>query len=107
MTYQRNMAIALFLLAEQNIADERLEELIGGVEIRADDRAGDDHDDRALDHLTTAGPLDLLELAPGLPDEAAPLTGLAPAGLGRGGRHTRAHRRRRARALRGGLRRTR
>jgi hypothetical protein len=26
------MAIALFLLTEQNIADERLEELIGGVD---------------------------------------------------------------------------
>src|SRR6185295_8367102 len=66
ITYQRNMC----LLPQENVADEGLEDLVGRVEVGADDHAGDDHDDRALHHLGAARPLDLLQLGPGLADEA-------------------------------------
>src|SRR4249919_1381753 len=58
------------LLPQQNLADELVEELVADVEVRPDDHAGDDHDDRALNHLVLARPLDLAELADRLGDEA-------------------------------------
>src|SRR3954469_4137667 len=58
------------LLPQQNLADELVEELVAEVEVRPDDHAGDDHDDRALDDLVLPGPLDLAELADRLGDEA-------------------------------------
>src|SRR5436190_15978577 len=75
------------LLPQQNLADELVEELVAEVEVRPDDHAGDDHDDRALDDLVLPGPLDLAELADRLGDE--PLRAgerqLAAAGLARRG----------------------
>ena len=47
-----------------------LEDEVGGPEIDADDDAGDQHDDDALDQLRLGRPFDLLELGPGLADEA-------------------------------------
>src|SRR6187399_2468645 len=58
------------LLPQQNFADELVEELVADVQVRPDDHAGDDHDNRALDHLVLARPLDLAKLADRLGDEA-------------------------------------
>src|SRR5580765_6751368 len=81
MTYQRNTLRAQVRLRcrmndshirglpQQDVADEGLEDEICEPEVRADDRAGDDHDDRSLDDLALRRPLDLLELGPGLGDE--------------------------------------
>src|SRR5918994_6631982 len=92
-------------LPEQDDADEGLEQLVGSVQVGADDDARDQDDDRALDHLGAARPLDLLQLAPGLLDEAPALARLAAAGLRRRGLHAGAHLRlARARARRCGLR---
>src|SRR5215210_5220766 len=99
MTYQRNIC----LLSQENVADEGLEELVGGVEVGADDHAGDDHDDRALHDLGAARPLHLLQLGPGLADEAAALALLAAAGLRRARLHPGPDLRLAARALRAGL----
>src|SRR5947207_309157 len=49
---------------------ESFEDQVGDPRIRADDRARDDYDDRALDDLVLGRPLDLLQLGPGLGDEA-------------------------------------
>src|SRR5581483_528794 len=57
------------LLAQQDLADELVEHLVGDVEVRPDDHAGDDHDDRSLHDLVLAGPLDLPELPDRLADE--------------------------------------
>jgi hypothetical protein len=51
-------------LPEEDVADEGTNELIDPPEIRADDGDGDDHGDRALDHLSAVGPVDLVELGP-------------------------------------------
>ena len=65
------------------------------VDVGADDDAGDDNDDRTLDHVLLRGPLDLLELADDsrmklpaqLPSErAAGLAGRRAASAGRGAR---------------------
>jgi hypothetical protein len=61
------------LLTEEDVAHERLERLIGSKEVRADDRAGDQDDDRALDDLGLARPFDLLQLTPRLADEPTAL----------------------------------
>ena len=50
--------------------DESPEDLVGEEQVDADHEAGDQDDDGALDQLLLARPLDLLELGPGLPDEA-------------------------------------
>ena len=73
ITYQRNIGR---LLSQKDVADEGLEELVGCVEIHADGHARDDDDDGALGHLLPAGPLDLLQLRPRLPDEARLARGL-------------------------------
>src|SRR2546429_4264925 len=70
MTYQRNIAKP-FLLPEQHVLDESLEDDVGGVEEDADDETGNQHHDDALDQLTLSRPLDLLQLAPRFDDEAA------------------------------------
>src|SRR5215203_1189836 len=77
-------------LPQQDVADEGLEDEIREPEVRADDRAGDDYDDRSLDDLALRGPLDLLQLGPGLGDEApeaparhSPRPGLGLRWLGR------------------------
>src|SRR4051794_11331947 len=57
------------LLAEEDVLNEPAEDLVGAPEVDADDDAGDEHDDRALDQLRLRRPLDLLELAPRLADE--------------------------------------
>src|SRR5919106_57134 len=76
MTYQRNMS-ARRLEVEEDVAHEALEDEVGRIEVGADDRHGDDDDDGRGEQLLAAGPLDLLELAPGLrrerPDASAPL----------------------------------
>src|SRR5438105_3147416 len=46
-----------------------LRDLVVQPQVHADDRAGDQHDCGPLDHLRPAGPLDFLELGPGLADE--------------------------------------
>src|SRR6266516_1699092 len=58
-------------LLQEDVLDEPTEDLVGQEKVDADDHAGDEYDDGALDQLLLAGPLDLLELTPGLPDEAA------------------------------------
>src|SRR5436853_82173 len=58
------------LLAQEDVLDEPLEREVGDPEIGADDRAGDEHDDDALDQLLLAGPFDLLQLGDRLLDEA-------------------------------------
>src|SRR3989442_1368696 len=68
-------------LLEEHLLDDVLPDLVVQVEVRADDDAGDDHDDRPLNQLVLLRPLDLLELGPRLADEAehaaaAPLAGL-------------------------------
>src|SRR6186713_1330285 len=67
MTYQRNICRPLSL--EENLLDERLEHEVRQPEVRANDNARDEDDDRRLDDLLLRRPLDLLELAPGLRDE--------------------------------------
>src|SRR5947207_15998950 len=52
-------------LPQEDVADERLEDLVGRIEVSADDGAGDDDDDCPLDDLVLGGPLDLLELGDG------------------------------------------
>src|SRR5258705_2914872 len=54
---------------DQDVLDEALEDEVGGVEEDADDHAGDQHDDHALDQLVLRRPLDLLQLGPRLGDE--------------------------------------
>src|SRR5581483_6338223 len=87
-TYQRNTWLAL-LLPQQDLGHDVLPHGVVEIEVAADDQAGDQHDDGALDHLVLGRPLDLLQLGPGLRDEvrAAPLLGLRWARLG-----ARAHR---------------
>src|SRR5690242_19729364 len=67
MTYQRNMT--LLLLVEDPL-DDVLPEKIVRVEVDADHDARDQHDHRSLNHLALARPLGLLQLGPGLADEA-------------------------------------
>src|SRR5262249_9447101 len=68
---------------QEDVLDEPLEDLVRGVEIEADDDAGDQDDDRALDHLRLRRPLDLLELTPrfGCEPAAARAGDTARAGL--------------------------
>src|SRR4051794_8751116 len=66
-TYQRNMRL---LLTQEDVLDHVLPDLVVHVEKDADDRAGDEHDDGALDDLVLRRPLDLLQLCPRLVDEA-------------------------------------
>src|SRR5919204_1391051 len=67
MTYQRNITPSLL---EEDVLHEAPEDLVGGVEVDADDEAGDEDDGGALDDLRLARPLHLLQLAPRLLDEA-------------------------------------
>jgi hypothetical protein len=88
MTYQWN--IVERLPAEKDVADERPERLIDSPEIGADDQAGDDHGDRALDHVLAVRPFDLAQLRDRLVHKAAAPTGLADVldrGLWRSGRN--------------------
>src|SRR5512132_3494925 len=77
-------------LLEEDVLDEALEDLVGGVEVYADDQTGDQDDDGSLDHVRLARPLDLLQLGPALGDEPLrPASGhRAPTALAlaRGGR---------------------
>src|SRR5437764_3135764 len=74
MTYQRNIG-----LPQEDVLHEMPERLIRHPEVEADDRAGDQHDHHALDHLTLVRPLDLLQLGDRLGDEAlAAAAGDAP-----------------------------
>src|SRR5687767_637521 len=75
MTYQRN--IRCFPCLEEDALDEALQREVGDPQVRAHDRARDDHDDTTRKHLAAPGPLDLVELGPRLPDEAAALARLA------------------------------
>src|SRR5690348_5371489 len=59
----------LCLLSQEEVVDDVLPDLVVQIEIRADDDAGHEDDDRALDQLLLARPLDLLQLAVGLADE--------------------------------------
>src|SRR3954454_13077234 len=78
MTYQRNICLAL--LTEEPLDDVGPDAIVD-VQVGADDDARDQHDHRSLNDLRLARPLDFLELAPRLGDEApllAPLrSGLA------------------------------
>src|SRR5438552_11050879 len=65
MTYQRNIG-----LPQEDVLHEMPERLIRHPEVEADDRAGDQHDGHALDHLALVRPLDLLQLGDRLGDEA-------------------------------------
>src|ERR671923_422182 len=86
MTYQRNIRLRPRLEAEQDVFDETGEGEVGDPEIRADDRDGDDDDDRRGDELPPAGPFDLPELGRRLSREPAEASApLAPgAGLALG-----------------------
>ena len=57
--------------------------LVVEIEVDADDEAGDEHDDRALDHLVLARPLDLLELRPATPATKFDAVALLAAAPGR------------------------
>src|SRR5207245_1936818 len=59
------------LLSQQEVLDDALEHLVEAPEIEADDDAGDQDDCGARDHLLLVRPVDLLQLAPGLGEEAA------------------------------------
>jgi hypothetical protein len=71
ITYQRNISDPLRSAAEQDALDEWLEHEVGDVQVRADDSAGDEDDDRACHDLALPRPIDLLQLGPALGDEAA------------------------------------
>src|SRR5918992_5202286 len=71
------------LLTEQDALDERAEDHVGSVEVRADDRTGDDDDDAPGQHLALIGPVDLLQLTPALGEEASAAAPLALGGLRR------------------------
>ena len=58
-------------LLEKDVLDETTEDLVGDPEVDAHDDARDEDDDGALHNLLLPGPLDLLELAPRLADEAS------------------------------------
>src|SRR6478672_1979555 len=77
MTYQRNMFFAL--LTDEPLDDGGPDAIVD-VEEGADHDARDQHDHRSLNHLRLPRPLDFLELAPRLRDEAALLAPL-PSGL--------------------------
>src|SRR4029079_13280776 len=74
MTYHWNIEAGNSL---KDLLDEIAEDEVAHVEERPDDRARDDDDDRGLRDLVAAGPLDLLQLGPGLADEASARLGLA------------------------------
>src|SRR5436309_2903464 len=74
MTYQRN--ISRLSLLTDDLLDDVLPDQIVRIEIDADHHAGDQHDNRSLNHLRLTGPVDLLELRPRLGDEAAALAAL-------------------------------
>ena len=63
---------------EEDVANQAGDRLVEHIEIGADHGDGDDHDGGRREELAPAGPLDFLELAPGLLGEgtgaAAPLT---------------------------------
>jgi len=60
-----------------HVLDDLLDPEVERPQVRADDRARDDDDDRPLRDLVAARPVDLLQLAPGLADEAEPALRLA------------------------------
>ena len=67
-TYQRNIVLPP---TQQNLLRRHCcPDLVVDPEIGADDEAGDEHDDGALDDLVLAGPFDLLQLGDALADEA-------------------------------------
>src|SRR2546423_4675253 len=74
MTYQRN--ISRLSLLTDDLLDDVLPDQIVRIQVDADHDACDQHDNRSLNHLRTTGPVDLLQLAPRLGDEAAALTPL-------------------------------
>src|SRR5688572_10672207 len=84
----RNAALRPVLLGgapsdvEEDVADEALQDPVGGEEVGADDRDGDDDDDGRRDELRAVGPVDLAELRPRLASEGA----YAPAALALGPR---------------------
>src|SRR5262245_17591363 len=78
MTYQWNMP---GVLLEQDVIDERADDLVETPEVEADDRARDDHDDDALERLRAARPIDLPQLGIRLPYELPALLRLPPSGL--------------------------
>src|SRR5436190_6481511 len=84
------MRASLPPLSQQDVLDEALPHEIGSVQIDADHDARHEDDHDALDELILVGPLDLLELAPRLADEALePAAGnVALADLGTRGRRT-------------------
>src|SRR5215210_5999275 len=83
MTYQRNIQRPFRLFAQQDALDEWLEHEVRDVQVRADDCAGDEDDDRAGQDLALTRPVDLLQLGHALGDEAAaPSAGPAAPGLG-------------------------
>src|SRR5215469_5776139 len=57
-------------LAEEEVLDEVLPQLVVQPEVGTGDEARDDHDGGAADHLLLVRPLDLVELGPGLLEEA-------------------------------------
>src|SRR5919198_1563325 len=77
MTYQRNIADPL--LPQEDVLDHALPDQIVRVQVDADDKARDEDDGRALEHLRLVRPLDLLQLAPRLGDEPARPTAGCPA----------------------------
>ena len=66
--------------------DEAPEDLVGEEQVRARDQTGDEDDGGALDQLLLAGPVDLLQLTPGLGHEVAEAAaGQVAAAVGRRG----------------------
>src|SRR2546425_11060408 len=85
MTYHWNMFDLEALLAEEDVLDQALEDLVGAPQVGTDDSASDEDDDCGLDDLLLPRPLDLLQLRPRLRDEslrAAPRDCRPATGLG-------------------------
>src|SRR5262249_26430662 len=70
MTYQRNIAISSGPLPQQHVLDDVLPEPVIRIQVDAGDEAGDEDDRGAADQLLLIRPVDLLELGPGLLEEA-------------------------------------
>src|ERR1044071_1606812 len=74
MTYQRN--ISRLSLLTDDLLDDVLPDQIVRIQVDADHDARDQHDNRSLNHLRLTGPVDLLQLAPRLGDEATAFAAL-------------------------------
>src|SRR5215467_8679985 len=57
-------------LPQEDVLDEATEQLVAQEQVQTRDEAGDEDDRGALDQLLLSGPVDLLQLAPRLGDEA-------------------------------------